>query len=223
MKRLLIWVFISLTPLYADGGKEKEPLRISAVGDSITWGFGLENRRDNSWPGVLENLASGSLEVGNFGRNGANLTERGDRPYRETLPYARAVDFDGSIVVIALGTNDTKIGNRIFLDTFKEDYLSLIESFRQGEKDREIYLCLPPPLFDNRWGMEENLLEKCLIPLIGEIAGEADCEVIDLYHPLLDRTEFFPDGVHPDVRGARIIGEVIYNVLSESSQKFNLR
>nr|WP_281389134.1 GDSL-type esterase/lipase family protein [Spirochaeta isovalerica] len=195
--------------MFSESGSS-DPFRVAAVGDSITWGFGLEKRYENSWPAVVESLSGGRFETGNFGRNGATLTDLGDRPYKDTAQYSRALEFNADVVVIALGTNDTKIGNRIFLDSFKEDYLELIGAFRQENEPRDIYLCLPPPVFHNRWGMEGSLLDKCLIPLIREIAEESGCQVIDLHYPLLDHQEYFADGVHPDGRGARMIGELIF-------------
>ncbi|MBN2655593.1 MAG: hypothetical protein JXR86_00930 [Spirochaetales bacterium] len=211
MKRCIQFIIIAIIALSDCGAQRASgPVRVAAVGDSITWGYGVVNRNRNSWPAVVESLSRGVFETGNFGRNGATLTSEGDRPYIDTPQYSRALDFDASIVVIALGTNDTKIGNRIFLDRFKEDYKALIRSFLSGDKKREVYLCLPPPLFENSWGMEGDLLEKCLIPLIGEIAAEEDCGIIDLYHPLLDREELFIDGVHPDFNGAGIIGDLIF-------------
>ncbi|MDB9742099.1 hypothetical protein OAB00_04545, partial [Akkermansiaceae bacterium] len=47
-------------------------------------------------------------------------------------------------------------------------------------------------------------------PLVQEIAKEASATLIDLFTPLEDKEEFFPDNVHPNAKGAAIMAETIY-------------
>jgi lysophospholipase L1-like esterase len=38
--------------------------------------------------------------------------------------------------------------------------------------------------------------------------------LIDAYTPLLDDSEYFEDGVHPNVEGAHIIADVVYAAIN---------
>jgi lysophospholipase L1-like esterase len=37
--------------------------------------------------------------------------------------------------------------------------------------------------------------------------------LIDVYTPLKDHPEYFPDGVHPDPDGAKLIAKIIYDAI----------
>lgn len=45
--------------------------------------------------------------VGNFGKSGATLLNKGHRPYMKQEEFQKALAFAGDIVVIHLGINDT--------------------------------------------------------------------------------------------------------------------
>jgi len=83
-------------------------VRVACVGDSITFGAGVEDRDKNHYPAVLGGLLGTSFDVRNFGRSGATLSSSGDLPYRDTDEFKAATAFAPDVVVIKLGTNDTK-------------------------------------------------------------------------------------------------------------------
>ncbi|HEX6984910.1 MAG TPA: GDSL-type esterase/lipase family protein, partial [Planctomycetaceae bacterium] len=65
----------------ADPADQDGPIRVACVGDSITFGSGVEERERNSYPAVLGRLLGERYEVRNFGVSGATLQKRGDKPY----------------------------------------------------------------------------------------------------------------------------------------------
>src|SRR5688500_4549897 len=58
-----------------------KPIRIACVGDSITYGAGIEGRESNCYPAVLSRLMGSGFEIRNFGVNGATYLKKGDYAY----------------------------------------------------------------------------------------------------------------------------------------------
>ena len=85
--------------------------RIACVGDSITFGATMKDRAQNCSPAVLGRLLGKEYTVRNYGVNGATLLKKGDRPYWKLKAFKDATAFGPNIVIIKLGTNDTKPQN----------------------------------------------------------------------------------------------------------------
>ena len=131
MKRtlLLIVLFLSVLPLAA--GKPKKPIKVSCMGNSITYGLKLENREQEAYPVQLQRMLGKNYLVGNFGKPGATLLRRGHRPYMEQEEFRKAMEFAGDIVIIHLGINDTDPRDwPVCGEDFIQDYLALIDSLK---------------------------------------------------------------------------------------------
>jgi acyl-CoA thioesterase-1 len=189
------------------------PIRVACVGDSITYGYGIKNRDQESYPAQLGALLGHKWEVRNFGVNGATALKKGTRPYTEQSAFKEALSFEPSVVVIKLGTNDTNTKSwPDHKDEFLSDYLELVRSFSEMKRRPRIYLCRPVPLFRDRskdYDTDKILTEE-VIPKINEAARKEKLPVIDLYAPFEGKANLFPDGVHPDVNGARIMAREVY-------------
>lgn len=186
----------------------KAPMRVACVGDSITYGFGIAGRESNSYPAQLQQILGEGWHVENFGHNGAFALRRGKKPYVDQAVYQAALAARPDVVVIKLGTNDTnRDAWRDHHDEFIADYLALIYSFQALPSRPRIYLCRPVPLFRDR-GKEydtDEVLVKEIIPRIEAVAKVTKLPLIDLYTIFEGKEKMFPDGVHPDVNGARIM------------------
>src|SRR5438270_834071 len=84
------------------------PIKVACVGDSITQGSGLQ---ENTYPLQLQRMLGSNYEVRNFGVGGATLLEQGDKPYIQQKLYQDSLAFQPDVVVIMLGTNDSKPQN----------------------------------------------------------------------------------------------------------------
>lgn len=195
---------------------EATPIRVACVGDSITYGFGFADRGRDSYPSRLADFLGDGYEVRGFGVNGATLLKKGTRPYWTQDAYHDALAFRPAIVVIQLGTNDTNPQTwPEHGKDFVNDYTALVESFREIDADAEIYVCLPPPLFRDR-GKEydtDAILSREILPQIREVARSCDATVIDANAAVADQAALFPDGVHPNAEGARLIAEAVHQAL----------
>ena len=195
------------------------PKRIACVGDSITFGAAIKDRTKNCYPAQLGRMLGEKFEVRNFGVNGATLLKKGDKPYWKLKAYANARDFQPEVVVIKLGTNDSKPRNWKHKEEYVADYVALIESFRKLGSKPMVWLCYPVPAYPGRWGITDKVMKEEVMPRLDEVAKKSGCKVIDLYSALSDKKEMFPDLVHPNAKGATLIAEAVSSAIKVGKSK----
>ena len=128
----------------ANPASDKTPVRVACVGDSITQGSGAA--KGKSYPAQLQELLGESWVVGNFGISGSTLLKKGDFPYWKEKAYQKALGFKPNVVIIMLGTNDTKPQNWQHEAEFVANYTELVKSFQALESKPKIYVCRPCPV-----------------------------------------------------------------------------
>ncbi len=210
----LVCCFCSMTSISKE---QSAPVKVACIGDSITFGYGIKNRDQNSYPAQLGVLLGASYEVRNFGVSGSTLLKQGNRPYWKQQAYADALAFGPDIVLIKLGTNDSKPGNWAHRAAFTADYLELIKSFRALESGPAVWVCYPVPAFPGNGRIRDSVIKNEIVPRIGEAARQAGVPVIDLYTALSGHPDLFPDRVHPNAEGAAIIAETIAGILTQAA------
>lgn len=206
-----------LAPLPIRAAELPHPIRLACVGDSITYGHLIPNRERDSFPAKLAALLGPDWQIGNFGRSGATLARKSYRPYRDQKECADALAFRPHVVIIQLGTNDTK---REIWEAegahFVDDYLAMIRDFQALETKPKVIICLPVPLFRDQgkeWDTDKVLREQ-IIPRIQTAAQRANLPVLDLYALFADQSKLMPDGVHPNAAGADRMARAIHAALS---------
>jgi lysophospholipase L1-like esterase len=190
-------------------------LKIACIGNSITEGSGIKDRKNNSYPAQLQKILGVDYHVRNFGVSGRTLLRKGDFPYWNEPTFQESKDFQPDVVVIKLGTNDTKPQNWEYADEFVKDYQVFIDEFQALDSKPIIYLCYPVPAFAVRWGINNDIITKEVIPKIDEVAASKELEIIDLYMVLEGKGEYFPDDIHPNEKGAKIIAETIAEIFNK--------
>jgi acyl-CoA thioesterase-1 len=188
--------------------------KIACVGDSITYGAGIKDREHQSYPAQLQGLLGKEYVVKNFGVSGATLLKNGDKPYWKEKAFAAAKEFGPDIVIIKLGTNDTKPQNWKHKDEFAADAKALVEEFAALPSKPKIYLCHPVPAFPGNFGIRDEVIKNEVNPQVDQVVMETKATVIDLYAALADQAKLFPDKVHPNAEGAGMMAGVIYKVLT---------
>ena len=211
-KTLLLLCLLLCTTAYA-----QKKIKVACVGNSVTYGAGIENREVNSYPAQLQRMLGEDYEVMNFGKSGATLLNKGHRPYSEQEEYRAALDFAGDLVVIHLGLNDTDPRNwPNYRDNFVSDYLSLIESFRKVNPECKIWICRMRPIAHRHprfksgtrdWYWQEQAT-------IEEIAQLGNTGLIDLQAGLYNHPDLLPDALHPNTEGAGILAKTICQELT---------
>lgn len=190
-----------------------QQLRIACVGNSITYGSGIKDKEINSYPAQLDKMSGEDWQVRNFGVSGATMLKKGDKPYWEQQAFQQAQDFKPDIVIIKLGTNDSKPQNWQYHEEYVKNYLEMIRQFKELSSSPQIFICLPVPAYEVKWGINPEIIKKEMIPAIKKVARKTDSEVINLFKALKDKEEMFPDKIHPNKAGAKLMAETIYEVL----------
>ena len=209
MKTTRIFLAFCLIPFLSfTEAKEPKPQILACVGDSITQGVGA--KRGQSWPAQAQKTLGEKWQVHNFGLSGTTLMNSGNKPYQKSKQFKAALSSNPDVVVIMLGTNDTKPANwKNSAKDYEVDYLDIISDFQKLPSRPQIYLCLPPYIAkEGRWGIN-NEDTKAQVPMIKKIAKDIKCEVIDVYAALEGRDDLIPDTVHPNTGGAALIAKAV--------------
>lgn len=191
--------------------------KVACVGNSITFGYTLEDPKTESYPSQLQLLLGQGYEVGNFGKSGATLLNKGHRPYMQTEEFRQAMDFAGDIVVIHLGINDTDPRNwPNHRDSFVQDYLALIDSLRSVNAACRVFICRLTPLSDRHHRFESGTRDwhAQIQEAIEVVARRAEVRLVDLHEPLYSHHYVLHDAVHPDKEGAAIMARTVYSAIT---------
>ena len=198
---------------YQDKRRNGNPIiRVACVGDSITYGAGIEGRETNSYPAQLGEYLGAGFTVRNFGRSGATLQQAGDVPYWTTDEFRAADEFQPDVVILKLGTNDTKPQNWKGKPAFIADYKLLLEHYRHLKSRPKLWVCLPVPVYGDQWGINAAKLDE-VIEAIQEVCDKTKIPVIDLNDALSGHPEMFPDKIHPDALGAILMAKTVYQAI----------
>ena len=193
-----------------------QTIKIACVGNSVTYGMGIENPEER-YPAQLQVMLGDEYEVGNFGHSGATLLKNGYRPYWNLPEFKEALDFEADIVIIHLGLNDTDPRAwPKYRDEFVKDYINLIDTFKHINPDADVKISRMTPIFSGHSRFESSTRDwywqvQDAIEVIAEISK---VDLVDLHTPLHIRPDLFPDNLHPTGEGAKIIAETVYGAIT---------
>lgn len=189
--------------------------RIACIGDSITWGFTLLRPSRQSYPALLQEKLGPGYEVRNFGCNDASARFDADTSYIKKRVYQESQAWNPDIVLIMLGTNDTKRRNWD-PNIFGRDYTELVKTYVFLPSKPRVILIAPIrihlPFRIPILGVYPQTMEEGVRPAIREIAAKLGLELLDLVD-LFPDSSYMKDGVHPQSAGAQILADTIYNAI----------
>ena len=186
--------------------------RVACIGNSITDGFGIDMAGAYGYPAQLQTLLGNGYWVRNFGVSSRTMLNKGDWPYMNERAWKDALAFKPDIVIIKLGTNDSKPENWQYGKDFKHDLQQMVDAL----KPAKIYLCTPIPAFKPTWNISDEVIVNNIIPIQQQVAKSNGLQIIDL-HTLYanDGDKMLDDGIHPDAKGARRMAEIIADAIKE--------
>lgn len=188
-------------------------IRVACIGDSITWGFTLLNPWRQSYPALLQEKLGPGYEVRNFGYNDAAARFDADTPYVSKRAYRESLAWNPDIVLLMLGTNDTKSRNWD-PEIFRRDYRRIVESYRALPSAPRVILIAPIRVFPVGGipilGVLPENMENGVRPAIRALAAEMELELVDLQDLFTDR-RYCRDGVHPQRAGTQILADAIWS------------
>ena len=192
----------------------KDAVRVACIGNSITFGAGIRNRSRDSYPSVLARMLGDNYWVKNFGVSARTMLNKGDHPYMNEPAYKNALAFNPNIVVIKLGTNDSKSFNWKYKADFMKDAQTMIDAFKVLPSQPKIYLCYPSKAYLTGDGINDDIISKEIIPMIKKLAKKNNLSVIDLHTAMDGMPELFPDRIHPNEKGAQVMAKAVYQSIS---------
>lgn len=188
-------------------------IRVACVGDSVTYGFGIGNRGKYNYPAQLGRLLGDGYCVNNFGYSGRTVSDSGDRPYRAENLYKKLLSFNPQIIIVMLGSNDSKPFNWA-ADAVRAGYGALLDELAALESRPQIFVVLPTPVFPVngavKYHIDGDVIDNELVPLTQDIAAERGLPVIDMHTVFAGRSDLFSDGCHPNRNGATLFAETVF-------------
>ena len=209
-----------------------DAVRVACVGNSITDGHGIDVATQFGYPALLQQMLGDNYWVKNFGVSARTMLNKGDNPYMNEMAWKDAQAFNPDIVIIKLGTNDSKPQNWQYGAEFKNDLKQMITSLRpdlalpqkkKGKKAKnvqppkpQIILCTPIPAFKSTWNINDSIIANNIIPIQQEVAREYGLQVIDLHTLFADKSDLVQsDGIHPNEKGVKRMAEIIAETLKK--------
>lgn len=201
-------------------------LKVACVGDSITAGGYW---KDN----LQETLSADNYEVEGFGKSGATALfdgvdyvqeyVNGPKAFVDQDAYTDSLAFGADIVVIMLGTNDSKDVNwPRYGESFAADYTEIVKAYQNSGSKPTVCIALPPTVYSvgKFQNINNTVIEEEIIPALRTVAEETGAILIDTHTPTQGNEELVKDGVHPSAEGKQVLCETISAaIISETKRK----
>lgn len=192
--------------------------KVACVGNSITYGYGLSSPYYESYPTQLDTLLGTGYEVSNFGVSGKTMIKVVNDAYWTQSAFTNARAYLPNLVVIELGTNDSK--DYIwpwYKQNFKADYAAMVDTFRVLSSRPDIWVTLQPPANNPSWNMYDTTIDRQVNPAILDVAIQKALPVIDLHTAMQGRGEWMQDdSVHPNATGAKALAGIVADMLKRT-------
>ena len=200
-------------------------VRMAMMGNSITYGAGLTSPSTECYPARLSEMLSeiygDTCEIRNFGVSGRTMMRSAENPLWKESQFINALKFVPDICLILLGTNDSKPYRwAAWGDEFQTDYLAMIDTFKFRNPNTRFIVCYPPPIWEGHpYGTtfddshNDSIVVNCIIPVIDTVAKRTGAVLIDFHTPFTDSLQLFPDKLHPNAEGQRIMAEILFDTI----------
>jgi lysophospholipase L1-like esterase len=214
LKTVFFLIFVFTFISFAQESKNVQPIKVAGVGNSITYGAGLASREKDSYPAVLGRILGNGYEVKNFGVNGKTAIRKGYFSYRKEKMFRKTKAYKPNIIIMELGTNDSKPMNWQYKDEFGKDYGDLVDAFLNLPSHPKVFVCKPLPAFSEKWKISDSVIRNEIIPIIENVSQVKKVEVIDLYKAFSGKENLFLDGIHLNEEGCAFMAKEIYKAIT---------
>lgn len=187
-------------------------IKVATVGDSLTYGYGLENRDIQAYPSILADLLGSHYQVHNFGLSGRSLQSTSDFPYFLEENAQLSLLSEPDIVVIMIGSNDSR-GPYWNKERFIAEYRQMVQGYQDLASQPDVFVVIPPFVPTSRFGLNNAIIKDELQDIISKIADDLGAHVINLYPLTEGHLEYYSDGLHLNYLGNQVIAQEIFSQL----------
>jgi len=215
------------------GSNKYEGKPIVCFGDSLTEGFGatefMAADKSNSYPAFLQKKVK--AEVVNAGKSGDTSTDALARLDKDVLSR------DPGAVVILLGANDfldqrpaieIKADLKVIINILRDEKIKIYFASFIGDSDWEEAAIKTFLLYSSFPGFESYAGLPALLPdykkMFSELISENDDieYIADIWTGVWGINMSYPDPIHPNAAGYKIMADLIFNEMREYLKENNL-
>ena len=196
-----------------------EGIKVACVGDSLTYGTTLLNRKIESYPARLAKLLGKNYDVLNLGFAGYALNRHSAKCYLN-LPALSLLDqYSPDNVIMLLGTNDARQKNFTTEVDFTNAYRALLNSINNLKSKPQLIAMTSPMAFTDtnlsNFDFSHENLSK-IVKIQRAILSEYQIPYIDLYNITQEKTSLYSeDMLHFNSKGAKYLAFKTYTAIME--------
>ncbi|MDE6276246.1 MAG: hypothetical protein K2M75_06935 [Clostridia bacterium] len=200
-----------------------EGVKVACVGDSLTYGTTLLNRKVESYPARLAKSLGKGYDVVNFGFAGYALNRHSAKCYLNLPVLGMLEQYSPDYVIMLLGTNDARQKNFTAEVDFANAFRAIITAIKNlSSKPQLIAMTCPMAYVDtNLYEFDfshENLYK--VVQIQKTILNEYKVPYIDLYSITKGKTSLYAeDMLHFNSKGAKFLAYRTYTAIKEFENK----
>ncbi len=218
----MVLALVMIVSSFASAGmpvQAAETIKVACVGDSLTDGYLSTggNKSANAYPARLQTMLGSGYQVGNFGKTGFTLLKGTNKSYWNSTEYTNSKAYGADIVIIMLGTNDSK---EQYWDA--EQYKTDAEALAAEYGDAEIIFATSPVCYKESTGAANDIISPESVEMLYEtqkelIAENPEWSSIDMFEKTTGKQELYnADGIHFTDEGYNYIAECMYEAVTGS-------
>ena len=201
----------------------KAPMRrIACIGDSLTEGsIGGHVTPELAYPAALQRMLWQDYVVYNYGLGGTTMMNSSTNPYQSSGQYADCladpVPYD--LILVMLGTNDSKVVGDEWTDEADEEYMECCEALFASLKTKSpnarfAFMNCPVKFTTAGYGNAYMIpVQKKAAEMLVDAGYDITHYDMRAYTTEVLTSENFRDGLHPDYAGYVLIAEGVLELV----------
>ena len=197
--------------------------KVACVGDSLTYGTTLLNRKKECYPARLQRLLGSNYDVINLGLVGHTVNSFCSKFWGQPKMIKVLNDYAPDYILFMLGTNDANLKNWMDENVFRSEYTKLVNYLLNLPSNPTIIALTPPSAFsdtcEREVGFDVEVLDK-IVNIQKSVLQELDIKFIDLYSMTKDKEHLYSiDKQHFNSHGAKFLAYVAYLGLKDTIER----